>query len=69
MIKPFLKLHFGVVLPTVRKKCSSDQEKLLKFEAEGQEFENFLRALEQFFLKVKGQNNCRFQNTFFYLFL
>ena len=25
-------------LPTVRKKCSSDQEKLLKFEAEGQEF-------------------------------
>ena len=23
---------------TVRKKCSSDREKLLKFEAEGQEF-------------------------------
>ena len=29
--------------PTVRKKCSSDREKLLKFKAEGQEF-----ALEQF---------------------
>ena len=24
--------------PTVRRKCSSDQEKLLKFEAEGREF-------------------------------
>ena len=24
--------------PTVRKKCCSDREKLLKFEAEGQEF-------------------------------
>ena len=27
--------------PTVRKNCTSDQEKLLKFEAEGQEFANF----------------------------
>ena len=27
--------------PTVRKKCSSDQEKLLKFEAEGREFVKF----------------------------
>ena len=32
----------------MRKKCSSDREKLLKFEAEGQEFANFLRSLEQF---------------------
>ena len=31
----------------MRKKCSSDQEKLLKFEAEGQEFAKFLRSLEQ----------------------
>ena len=30
------------------KKCSSDQEKLLKFEAEGREFSKFLRSLEQF---------------------
>ena len=29
--------------PTVRKKSSSDHEKLLKFEAEGQEFAKFLR--------------------------
>jgi hypothetical protein len=40
----------------VRKKCSSDREKLLKFEAEGREFAKFLRLLEQFILAVKGQN-------------
>ena len=39
------------------KKCSSNQEKLLKFEAEGREFENVLRSLEQFIQTVKGQNN------------
>ena len=32
----------------MRKNCSSDQEKILKFEAEGREFANFLRSLEQF---------------------
>ena len=56
--------------PTVRKNCSSDREKLLKFEAESREFSKFLknsrpsalnfksfsRSLEQFFLTV-GQNN------------
>ena len=31
--------------------------KLLKFEAEGQEFANFLRSLEQFIQTVKGRNN------------
>ena len=39
--------------PTVRKKCSSDQEKLLKFESEGQEFAKILRLLEQFIQTVK----------------
>jgi hypothetical protein len=39
------------------KNCSSDQKKLLKFEAEGQEFANFLRSLKQFIQTVKGQNN------------
>ena len=31
----------GILLPksTLRKKCSSDREKLLKFDAEGQKFE------------------------------
>ena len=43
--------------PTVRKYCSSDWEKLLKFEAEGQEVAKILRSLEQFIQTVKGQNN------------
>jgi hypothetical protein len=43
--------------PTVRKKFPSDQEKLLKFEAEGREFEKKFRSLEQFIWTVKGQNN------------
>ena len=32
----------------MKKNCSSDREKLLKFEAEGVEFAKFLRSLEQF---------------------
>ena len=43
--------------PTVRKNCSCDREKLLKFEAESREFSKFLRSLEQFIQTVKGQNN------------
>ena len=41
----------------MRKNCSSDQEKLLKFETEGRELAKNLRSLEQFILTVKGQNN------------
>ena len=41
----------------MRNNCSSDQEKLLKFKAEGQELAKFLRSLEQFILPVKGQTN------------
>ena len=41
----------------MRKKCSSDRENLLKFEAEGQEFAKILRSQEQFIQTVKGQNN------------
>ena len=41
----------------MRKKCSSDREKLLKFEAEGRELTRFLRSLEQFIQTVKGQKN------------
>ena len=56
------EILYGIFLPklfwpTVRKNCSSDQEKLLKFEAEGREFANILRSLEQFVRTVKGQNN------------
>ena len=32
----------------MRKNCSSDREKLLKFKAESQKFANFLGTLEQF---------------------
>ena len=40
----------GILLPklfwsTVSKNCSSDPEKLLKFEAEGQEFAKIMRSL------------------------
>ena len=47
--------RIGILLPkmfwpTVRKECSSDQEKLLKVT-------NILRSLEQFIQSVKGQNN------------
>ena len=45
----------GILLPTVRKNCSSEREKLMKFEAEGREFANFLRSLEQFIQTLKGQ--------------
>ena len=48
----------------MRKKCSSDREKLLKFEAEGREFAKFLRSLKQFIQTVKGQNNFWQQNAF-----
>ena len=41
----------------MRKKCSSDREKLFKFTADGQEFAKFWRSLEQFIQAVKGQNN------------
>ena len=37
--------------------CSSYREKLLKFEAEGQEFAKNFRSLEQFIQTVKGQKN------------
>ena len=48
----------------MRKNCSSDQEKLLKFEAEGREFATFLRSLKQFIQTVRGQNNFWLQNAF-----
>jgi hypothetical protein len=41
----------------MRKNCSSDREKLLKFEAEGREFSKILRLHEQLIQAVKGQNN------------
>ena len=40
-----IKIHVG------------DSEKLLKFQAEDQEFAKYLRSLEQFIRTAKGQNN------------
>ena len=37
--------------------CSSDREEILKLEAEGREFAEFLRSLERFIQTVKVQNN------------
>ena len=56
------EVGIGILLPklfwpTMKKNCSSDREEFLKFEAEGQVFEIFLRSLEQFILTVKVQNN------------
>ena len=47
----------GILLPklfrrTVRKNCSSDWEKIVKFKAEGPEFAKILRSLEQFIQTV-----------------
>ena len=60
-----MKSRYGILLPklfwpTVRKNCSSDWEKNLKFEAEGREFS---RLLEQSIQRVKGQNNSWQQNA------
>ena len=41
----------------MRKNCPSDQEKLLKFEAEGREFAKILISPDQFIQTVKGQDN------------
>ena len=40
----------------MRKNCSSDREKLLKFEAEARELAKFLGTLEQFVQTLKGPN-------------
>ena len=41
----------------MRKKISSNREKLLRFEAEGREFAEILRSLKQFIQTEKGQKN------------
>ena len=43
----------------MRKNCSRNREKLLKFEAEGREFAKNLRSLEQIIQAMKCQNNFR----------
>ena len=57
-----------IVLTYSEKKCSSDREKLLKFEAERREFANILRSPEQL---VQSERSEQFLVTecFFNLFL
>ena len=43
---------------TVRKNCSSDREKILKFEVEGQDFSKFLRSLEKLIQTAKGPTHA-----------
>ena len=54
-----------IVLTYCEKKCSTEQEKLLKFEVEGREFTNFLRSPKQFIQLVKVQYNFLKKNAFF----
>jgi hypothetical protein len=58
-------MYFVTKTTYCEKKCSSDRDTLLKFEAEGKEFAKILRSLEQFIQTVKGQNNFLYQNAFF----
>ena len=51
--------------PTVRKNCTIDREKILKFEAEGWEFAKILRSQQQFVQTVKGQNNVWYEQHAF----
>ena len=51
------KLKKNLNLIFCHQNCSSDQDKLLKLEAEDQEFAKFLISLEQFIQAVKVQNN------------
>ena len=44
--------------------CSSDREKLLKFETEGQEFAKILRSLEEFIQTEKFLVTECFYNLF-----
>ena len=54
---PNLFAHFLETMVFCYQNCYSDREKVLKFEADGQEFAKFLRSLEQFIQTAKGQNN------------
>ena len=63
-LKSFLSFYWWnwyfvtkIVQTFCEKKCYSDGGNLLKFEAEGPEFANILRLLEQFIQTVKGQKN------------
>ena len=66
-VNEFKKETLKLFWPNVRKNCSTDHEKSLKFEADGWEFANFLRSLEQFVQTVKDRTI--FGNRMFFSFL
>ena len=49
----------------MRKKCSSDQEKLLKFEAEGQEFSKYFEITITIYLNSERAIQVLKQKAFF----
>ena len=57
--------------PIVRKNCSTDREKNLKFEAEHREFAKKFRSLEQFWIYSNRERSEKFlvRECFFNLFL
>ena len=67
----FERMINGILLPklfwpTVRENCSSDREKLLKFEAGGWEFANILKSLQTICLR---SDQFLVTECFFILFL
>ena len=50
----------------MRKNCSIDREKLLKFEAEGQECSKILRSLEHFFSNSERSEQFLVTECFLY---
>ena len=58
-----------LVLPTVRRNCSSDPEKLLKFEAEGQEFEIYFEITRTIYLNSERLEQFSVTGCFFNFFL
>ena len=56
-------------LPSVRKNCFSDLEKLLKFEAEGREFENFFEITRTIYSNSERSEQLLVKECFFNLFL
>ena len=54
----------------MRINCSSDREKLLKFDAEGREFAKFLRSLEQLIQMCSERSEKNLVTEYFFnLFL
>ena len=55
--------------PTVRKNCSSDREKLLKFEAEGREFAKIFEITRTIYSNSERSEQFLVTECFFNLFL